>query len=1394
MKLKNLLLTLLVAFVAMPMAAQLESGKIYRFVNKANTNIALEATSPTDIYGTAKTDNFSHLWLAEVHPTNSEAWTLRSLGNGLYIKPMGTSTGWTFSATKSSSTALYCLNTTGNYYTMNSKNRMDDSNCMHYATSQGGRVVGWNTGADATHWTIEEVTIDAAALEANWAELDAFNNKLTDEYFAQCEAALANLFSDKACTQLAKNFANEAAIEADADYQALPADLQAMVKKVYTGNWQEDNFDSSKPYWDSEHAKRFRIQSIEPYSIAGEVTDRFGINAHINMDNPLGITGNYRQHVYVIVEGEIKAGAELRLSALKGHGLLETYDKGTVLKEGLNIVPFHGDGNTLYVNYVVHTFQNGKYVNPLSGYENLKVHVAGGNVNGYYNAVGDHIWGEPDDDDDWQYYEDRTNTESATIIGKRQILHYTMWPTQVTDDKTGSTYMEYNCMSKFLPNNINVPAGTPAKQKVNKLVEAWDRIHLSELATMGLLSKAEMDSLNNLYHRWDKEWKNNAGNIYDYTEAMYANQNGVDYGEYFNHHGIALGNFSGYMSGGWRNCNYNQNTMGDIIGNITVGAGQTWGPAHEIGHQHQSVFTVNGLTEVTNNMHSNIAVWYMGMGTSRVNGSQGSLATLYEENYKNGRHFLFMGDEKSQNLWTQTQMYYKLWMYYHLTGHKTDFFPTLFELNRRDRMSSNNLGWIDGKGHASGTESMLKYYKQACDAAGEDLTEFFRAHGFFVLLNQAERGDYSTSFYTQTQAEVDAAIAYVKSKGYRENLAPLFINDCVATPSYSHDGKTQREYWDNETVYGQNATIGMYTDFIDNTAKAEGYLYTLYKTTLTIDKTNGKGAVGFIVYDNNDKLVAFTSNYSLTLPTTATIVKVYAVNADGTKSEVKSAAEGGTEEQQYSALGKAITAAKSLIETSTNSKYATYLRASAVAALKEMYDDAKAAYDNKDQSLNTYGAWAVALTNLTNEIKTSQSSYIGIKELNHYEISCALRKYQDQLVAYNGTVKVASNNMVGKTNEDRYWEFVETDEEGVYYIKNVGENKFILEVGNGTNALLGTSVAAGSQKFTLFYNGDGTASILKYNESNVALYRVNDNNTSTADEVIGKDPGEDAAKWRIALYKDNATDAEIAKIEALVAEADRVIAEAGNGIDNLAVYVSDIELENLVRTLTETKNNAETALGNLENIEDLVPYIEALATAIANTEVAYVLKPQSSHNETIYYYYIKDVDNGTYAFVNPNATGKYVDALGAAELEADNDNFVWAFVNDERGGMQMYNLGYDAYLYTLSSTPNSLKADKAADASAYIVSVDNDKKALVISEGKKYLYNSNGKGRIYTNKSYWKLELVGTEQGSLTSIVDVETETEKAVFEGTFDLTGRKIEEITKPGIYIVNGKKMLVK
>ena len=1376
-------MTLLVSLIAAPLAAQLQDGKIYRFINKANTNIAMEASSPTDIYGSAKSDRYSHLWLAEKHPNNSEAWSLRSLGNGLYVTPRGTSTIWTFSAKPSASTVLYCLSTGGNYYTLNSVNNATNSTCMHYATSQGGAIVGWNTGAEATHWTIEEVTIDEEELKKNWDELNKFNEVLTQESITKCETALTNLFSDKACTTLKKNFANVAAVEADADYQALPAELQAMVKKVYTGDWAEANLDSSKPGWDSEHAKRFRIQSIEPYSIAGEVTDRFGINAHINMDNPTGMTGNYRQHVYIMVEGEIKDGAELYLGSLVGHGLLSTYENGTRLHEGLNVIPFHANGNTLYINYVVHTYQNGAYAHKLSDYKDLKVHIAGGNVNGYYNAVGDYLWGEPDDDDDWQYYEDRTNTESGTILGKRQILHFTMWPTNVSGED--GNYTEKNCMSLYLPNNIQVPASTPAKQKVNALIEAWDRIHLSELATMGLLSKAEMDSLNALYPRYNNKWEK-AGNIYDYTDAMYANQSGIDYSEYFNHHGIALGNFSGYMSGGWRNCNYNQNTMNSIIGEIATSAGSTWGPAHEIGHQHQSVFTVNGLTEVTNNMHSNIAVWYMGMGTSRVNGTEGSLSVLYEKNYKNGRHFLFHAhDNGSQNLWTQTQMYYKLWMYYHLAGHKTDFFPTLFELNRRDRMSSNNLGWIDGKGHASGTASMLKYYKQACQAAGEDLTEFFRAHGFFFPLNQVERGDYSTSFYTQTQAEIDAAIAWVKAKGYKENLAPLFINDCVATPSYSHDGKTKRSYWDPETGNGKNATIGMYTTCMDKSVKAEGYLYNYSGTTLSILHKNASGAVGFIVY-SNDELIAFTNNYTVNMPSVKGDIQVYAVQADGSKVQVLSAAEGGSEEEQRTALNSAINAAaKALSYVTTTGNEVGYYHEESVKDLRALLDGAKNAYNNKDQSVKTYGQWAVALTNEINRISSDKYSMVNIKELNHF----TLTNKSGALAYYNSGLKATSASQVPASSDDRRWEFVSTGNPDEFYIKNVGQNKYITNISNNQAATMTSTNVLSAAKFTVMYNGNGTLSFALTGDESAAL------NVAGDKSIIGWAASHSNSQWKVTVVADNASEVEREYLKDIMVEAQRTIDEIGTVEGDKVTFNSDVNViaDNTAALTVALNNLLQEAEEKLETAPNLLYYIDHLTAAIEALDGTYVLSPVASANNTITWYYIKDIANGTYCGVDTEnkTAAKKMTVSNTEDIERENRDFWWGFeATGNEGEYKIFNAGQEVYIY--NTKQNYMKVDGASDAAVFTITVDKENLGVVITQGTKYWNNGvAGNVSLKNTKSYWKLEKVTVEEGSFTGIEEIiESEGTKAIY----DLTGRRINEITVPGIYIVNGKKVLVK
>ena len=55
--------------------------------------------------------------------------------------------------------------------------------------------------------------------------------------------ALNAMFADKACTKLNSTYQNMSAskLASDANYKALPAQLQNMVKKVQSGNWAESD-------------------------------------------------------------------------------------------------------------------------------------------------------------------------------------------------------------------------------------------------------------------------------------------------------------------------------------------------------------------------------------------------------------------------------------------------------------------------------------------------------------------------------------------------------------------------------------------------------------------------------------------------------------------------------------------------------------------------------------------------------------------------------------------------------------------------------------------------------------------------------------------------------------------------------------------------------------------------------------------------------------------------------------------------------------------------------------------------------------------------------------------------------------------------------------------------
>ena len=190
-----------------------------------------------------------------------------------------------------------------------------------------------------------------------------------------------------------------------------------------------------------------------------------------------------------------------------------------------------------------------------------------------------------------------------------------------------------------------------------------------------------------------------------------------------------------------------------------------------------------------------------------------------------------------------TQMYYKLFLYYHVLGHNPKFYPRLFEILRQDP-SNGMAGTVDGE------EAQLHIYKKMCQAAGEDLTEFFRAHGFLRPLDGFAIDDYGVSTFYMTQAQIDAAIAEVKSWNYKENVAVLFINDATGETIKSHKG-------DNLELYGETrvcAEVGGYASFEESITNAGDLEFTVSGKTVTVNKGGG---VGYAIFNEKGEIIAF---------------------------------------------------------------------------------------------------------------------------------------------------------------------------------------------------------------------------------------------------------------------------------------------------------------------------------------------------------------------------------------------------------------------------------------------------------------------------------------------------------------------------------------------------------
>ena len=771
---------------------------------------------------------------------------------------------------------------------------------------------------------------------------------------------------------------------------------------------------------------------------------------------------------------------------------------------------------------------------PYSEYPPLKIHIEGGAITGYYNACGDFRASAPgaaddlwyqysgasvDCDADWEYMETRANLNVIPLLAHRQILLFHM--NNYTHDDGGVS----KGMAYYLPDLLDVPA-TPysyaetwaeygmgcdaSTGKINIMLEAWDRIMYSELATMGLVSQATMQQMNGFYPRWESDYKTKY-EIYDYENKSPIDNktyqefcNGLDYSEYFNHHGIALGTESGYMYGGWDHCGYNITTYNGIVQNMANNAGSTWGPAHEIGHQHQALLTLNGLTEVTNNLFSNIALWYKGMSTSRYNGNDGSLERVLTAFNTEG------SDIYTNNIWALTHLYYRLWLYYHLAGNNTQFWPRLYELLRQQPMQ---------KGYnVSGDVSTLHFYKLACQAAGEDLTEFFRAHGYFSIMDDRLVGDYSNSVYEVSQEMIDEAIAEVKAmrdaegNPLKENLAILFICDDNENATYvQHDGVTKRDIYGETT---SNSDFGSVSDFINgNVSVATNYTATL-NSDGTLTMSGGEGGVGFLVLNEEGEIVSFSNKSTFSISDEAAYLL-----ATGKASVVAVDTENITTEAEVDVTAMRFALLEELIENSialtqnTSETRVGFYKSSAVENLQDYVTMAQEVIANGD--LANLQAVYELLYNEYNAVVANEFSRVKFVPGSKYAIINKSGRIMS--VLDDGKVTTVDGSSDYTSIEVNQWKL---ERDVAFRVKNVGKNAYLQEV-TDENGIRFT-VAEALVDYNITEVGLGWYALAC---SKVPSRYMNKDGADATKVITWGSMGDDNSQWKFILLEENETNA-----------------------------------------------------------------------------------------------------------------------------------------------------------------------------------------------------------------------------------------------------------------------------
>ena len=728
-------------------------------------------------------------------------------------------------------------------------------------------------------------------------------------------------FEDAACTKLKAEYLamSDEALTTAFTEGGMPKFMVDIALKLKNDTW-------------AAYEKDFRIHSYNAYSDAEYWNEKLKCVGGSYMGNPTGIYAAGGDSLFVFVDSDIPEDATLYMQGCIDNSLITSAKTGKCLRKGLNILD--GTKNALY--YIVYTADTKSMTKTLDEWPDIKIHIQGGKVNGYYDI---------DRHSDKAYVDllNAAELELFTIKGTNSLIHF-----------------QTSSYKRFWPTSFD------------SSIEFFDSTVVWMQSLVGIraeVANGERDCAPYYLSGGDA-----IAPLY-YNNPTFAVQNGP--------------NDPAYANATWYRTMYSLDAVRYSFCVPQSSWDGGWVIGHECGHQMQHPIFLEGTTEGSNDLFSNLCCFLGGRKATRGE-------TLAEFMLEYAERVPFANHSG------KGRMYYNLYLYFHQAQKNTSFYPELFKALREDPLKTYNPDCLNGN------HSVLKFVRKACEIAQEDLSDYFRVWGFLDPLSKAE---VEGGQLTVTKTAINNTLK--KIAVYPKNRTLLFIEDRVkplyTTAPFNTPGKL-RDGYSNMAQYGN---LGQFTDYLPGACEPANYTY---MKSDSLYKMKGSGGVGFLLLDKDDNFVYAANALNFYVPSSITTeFTIYSVDADGTLREVTPAGDG----TEYVEMTKAGTLSDSLSTEAIKAVISGPINGNDIKYLRQLINEhGLSSIDLSNATIKKGGLYDSEHISVDNAIGKSAFNKCG--NLLHINLPESITKILASAFASSGLTDIYIPGNVTKLGDDAF--------------------------------------------------------------------------------------------------------------------------------------------------------------------------------------------------------------------------------------------------------------------------------------------------------------------------------------------------------------------------------------